>query len=165
MNSQRHESPLSSGGCFTSLCSSFSLSVWTIQPVREKTLDKVMPGTEDTLSPLAQDLICVPHLPRFIGRATVLLQPLVQNPRKVLFMKDLTLLSHAMTSTDVSWAPGRVARGVGAASEAGLLHFSRGPVPPPESTYYPRRPHHTAVISLTSPSCHPSTLPPLHPPI
>nr|XP_003471747.2 fer-1-like protein 5 [Cavia porcellus] len=37
---------------------------------------------------------------RFIGLATVLLKPLVQKPRKVLFVKDLTLLNHAMMPTD-----------------------------------------------------------------
>ncbi|GAB5569568.1 fer-1-like protein 5 isoform X14 [Prionailurus iriomotensis] len=37
---------------------------------------------------------------RFIGLATVLLQPLVQKPSNVLFVKDLTLLNHAMMSTD-----------------------------------------------------------------
>uniref|UniRef100_A0A8C0NM80 C2 domain-containing protein n=1 Tax=Canis lupus familiaris TaxID=9615 RepID=A0A8C0NM80_CANLF len=40
---------------------------------------------------------------RFIGLATVMLQPLVKKPSEVLFVKDLTLLNHLMMSTDVSW--------------------------------------------------------------
>ncbi|XP_038407049.1 fer-1-like protein 5 isoform X3 [Canis lupus familiaris] len=37
---------------------------------------------------------------RFIGLATVMLQPLVKKPSEVLFVKDLTLLNHLMMSTD-----------------------------------------------------------------
>ncbi|XP_072807511.1 fer-1-like protein 5 isoform X3 [Vicugna pacos] len=37
---------------------------------------------------------------RFIGLATILLKPLVKKPRKVLFVRDLTLLNHSMIPTD-----------------------------------------------------------------
>ncbi|ELV11536.1 Fer-1-like protein 5 [Tupaia chinensis] len=36
----------------------------------------------------------------FIGLATIPLKPLVKQPSEVLFVKDLTLLNHSMTSTD-----------------------------------------------------------------
>uniref|UniRef100_A0A2K6FEI9 Fer-1 like family member 5 n=1 Tax=Propithecus coquereli TaxID=379532 RepID=A0A2K6FEI9_PROCO len=41
---------------------------------------------------------------RFIGLATVVLKPLVKHPSKVHFVKDLTLLNHSMSQTDVSQA-------------------------------------------------------------
>lgn len=65
-----------------------------------------------------------------MGLATVLLKPLVEKPSEVLFLKDLALLSHSMTPTDVSRAPGMVAGGRGAAGEAGKRHPSKGPVSP-----------------------------------
>ncbi|XP_060043508.1 fer-1-like protein 5 [Erinaceus europaeus] len=37
---------------------------------------------------------------RFIGLATILLKPLVMKPKKVLFIKDLTLLSNSMMPTE-----------------------------------------------------------------
>ncbi|XP_012666478.1 fer-1-like protein 5 [Otolemur garnettii] len=37
---------------------------------------------------------------RLIGLATVQLKPLVREPRKILFLKDLTLFNHAMNPTD-----------------------------------------------------------------
>nr|XP_012642367.1 fer-1-like protein 5 isoform X2 [Microcebus murinus] len=37
---------------------------------------------------------------RFIGLATVVLKPLVKRPRKVHFVKNLTLLNHSLTQTD-----------------------------------------------------------------
>nr|KAF6301287.1 fer-1 like family member 5 [Pipistrellus kuhlii] len=50
------------------------------------------------LQVILQDL-CSEKKGRFIGLVTILLKPLVIKPRKVLFVKDLTLLNHSMKPT------------------------------------------------------------------
>lgn len=58
---------------------------------------RVAPGTQGFPFP-----ICC--LPRFIGKATILLSDLVKKPHKTLFLKDLPLLNQYMTVSKVSLA-------------------------------------------------------------